>query len=211
MHFVTLFYQPGKSTSHRDDVVVWMGTEDQDSFRIRIGSFGTGRIICIGFASRPTCNGVLHVVEYLDIYFIGRTESLDQIGHPIVDVVFVFYFQDRLFHFLAQPDDGFSDQLVVPLYFADQPGLIGTRQFFGCTFVDDELYVRMYLQKSGRDSIRNTTFDRSFDDRSFFLTPSQEYYFPGFHNRTHSHGNGAGRHIFHAAEISCSILDRQIV
>ena len=154
---------------------------------------------------------MLQVVEYLDIYFIGRTESLDQIGHPIVDVVFVFYFQDRLFHFLAQPDDGFSDQLVVPLYFADQPGLIGTRQFFGCTFVDDELYVRMYLQKSGRDSIRNTTFDRSFDDRSFFLTPSQEYYFPGFHNRTHSHGNGAGRHIFHAAEISCSILDRQIV
>ena len=100
------------------------------------------------------------VVEYLDIYFIGRTESLDQIGHPIVDVSLCFLLSGSAFHFLAQPDDGFSDQLVVPLYFADQPGLIGTRQFFGCTFVDDELYVRMYLQKSGRDSIRNTTFDR---------------------------------------------------
>ena len=127
MYIMALLYQTGKGTSHGNNVIVRMRTENQHPFRIWICPFRTGRVICIRFSSRPSGNCMLQVIENLDIYFIGRTESFDQIAHAVVHIVLVFNFQDGLIDFLTQPDNSFADQFIVPLYFAYQPGMIGSR------------------------------------------------------------------------------------
>ncbi len=96
-----LLNQPGKCSPHRDNIVVRVRTENQDAFRIGSGSFRAGRIVGIGFTAGPSGNGVLQIIEYLDVYFVRRAKSLNQVAHAVVHVVFVFDFQNRFVYFLT--------------------------------------------------------------------------------------------------------------
>ena len=54
MHVVPLGNQPDERTAHRNHIVVRVRTEDQHPLGVGSRPFGTGRIVCVGFAARPT-------------------------------------------------------------------------------------------------------------------------------------------------------------
>ena len=70
-HIMTLLHQAPHSAAHRHDGIVGMGTEDEHSLGVGRRSFGAVRVVGIGLAARPPRDGVLQVVEYLDVDIIG--------------------------------------------------------------------------------------------------------------------------------------------
>lgn len=73
-----LFYQAADCTTHGDYVIIGMRREYDDTFRIRFRTFGTISIVCIWFTARPSGDGVLQIVEDLDIHIICRTKQSQQ-------------------------------------------------------------------------------------------------------------------------------------
>ena len=73
MHLMTLFNQSAKRSTHRDNIVVGVRREDNHTLRIGCCTFRTIGIIGIRLATRPSCDGVLQVVENLNIGIISRT------------------------------------------------------------------------------------------------------------------------------------------
>ena len=55
------------------DIIIRMRREYNDTFWIRFRTFGAISVVCIRLAARPTGDGVLQIVENLDIYIICRT------------------------------------------------------------------------------------------------------------------------------------------
>ena len=62
--------------------------------------------IDLSAAARPTGDGVLQIVENLDVYIIGRTVEGKQLTQTVFVIIFVSQFKNRLSGQLAQPDDG---------------------------------------------------------------------------------------------------------
>ena len=50
-----------------------MGAEYYHALGIGICAFGTVGVVSIGLTAGPTGDGVLKIVEYLDVYVVGRT------------------------------------------------------------------------------------------------------------------------------------------
>ena len=75
-----LFYQTADSATHRDNIIIRMRRKYDNTFGIWLSALGTICIIGIGFTTRPTCNGMLQIVEYFNIYVIGRTEFSQQLA-----------------------------------------------------------------------------------------------------------------------------------
>ena len=65
-------------TSHRDDIVVRMGRENQHFLREGRALHGTGRIVGGGLASRPACDRVLELVEYIYVDLVERPVKVKQ-------------------------------------------------------------------------------------------------------------------------------------
>ena len=75
---MSLMSESDEGTTHRDDVVVRMWREDEHGLRIRKGRNGTSRIVCIRLSSRPSCDSMLQIVEYLDVYGVISAARLDE-------------------------------------------------------------------------------------------------------------------------------------
>jgi len=129
MNIVMLVAQTAQCSTHRDDIIVGMWTEYNDLLWIWIGTFRTIGVVGIRFATRPSGNSVLNIIEYLDVYIVSRSKECKQFAETIFAVVFVGELQDRFACQLAEPNDSATGQLVVPLACADQPRVTDTRQF----------------------------------------------------------------------------------
>ena len=208
MHLMPLLHQTSLRPSHGNHVIIRMRAENQHPFRVRIRSFRAGRIIRVRLSSRPSRNGMLHIVKHGYIHLVGRTKTLNQIKQPVLLIIPIFHFQDRLFQFLAKPDHRLTDQFIIPLHLTHQPRVIGTSQFAGSTLVDHELHVRVHLQERCRNRIRNSPFHGCLNNRGFLLSPSHQDNPPGLHNRTHSHRNRFRGNQIPASEILYSIFYR---
>ena len=71
MHVMFLFYQTTDGTSHRDNVVIGMRREYDHAFGIGLCTFGAIGVVCVRLAARPSGDGMLQVIEYLDVHVIG--------------------------------------------------------------------------------------------------------------------------------------------
>jgi hypothetical protein len=81
MHVVVLLHQSADGSTHRDDIIVGVGREHDNSLRIWSSTLWAGAIVDTWFAARPSGDGVLKFVENLDIYQSGLTvELLDQVA-----------------------------------------------------------------------------------------------------------------------------------
>ena len=89
MHVMFLLYQTADSTAHRDDVIIRVRREYNDTFGIRFSTFGTIGVVCVRLAARPTGDGMLQVVENLDIYVVCRAVKGKQFTQTVFVVVFV--------------------------------------------------------------------------------------------------------------------------
>ena len=73
MHFMFLFHQPAKRSSHGNNVVVRVRRENYDTFRIWFGAFGTVSVVRVGFTARPSGNGMLQIVKDFNVYVVCGT------------------------------------------------------------------------------------------------------------------------------------------
>ena len=89
VYVMLLFYQAADCTTHGDYVIIGMRREYDDTFRIRFRTFGTISIVCIWFTARPSSDGVLQIVEDLDIHIICRTKQSQQFAQTIFIVILV--------------------------------------------------------------------------------------------------------------------------
>ena len=94
MHIVPLLDQSADGAPHRDDIIVGMRREDDDALGIGQGPFRTGRVVGIRLAARPSRDGVLQLVEHLDIHESRLSvELLNEVSEAIVHIVFLGEFQ----------------------------------------------------------------------------------------------------------------------
>ena len=121
VYLMLLFYQAAEGSTHGDNVVIRMRREDNHTFRIRFGTFRTVGIISIRFATRPSGDGMLQVIENLDIYIVSRTKQCQKFAQTVFVVVLVGQLQNRFACQLAQPYDSAADQFIIPLAGCYQP------------------------------------------------------------------------------------------
>ena len=146
MYFMSLLNEAAQCTSHGDYIVIRMRREYHHAFREWFGTFRTIGIIGIRFATRPSGNGVLQVVEYLDIGIVGRAVKSQQFAQTVFIIVLVGQFQDRLVQCSTQPYNGTSYQFVVPFTAGYQPWTLDTGQVSCCSQVYAYRSVGVKLQ-----------------------------------------------------------------
>ena len=73
MHVMFLLYQAADGATHGYNVIIRMRRKHNDALGIWLRAFGTIGVVCIRFSTRPAGDGVLQIVENLDIYIICRT------------------------------------------------------------------------------------------------------------------------------------------
>ena len=178
-----------------------MWAEDDDPFFGGFGPFGAGAIVGIGFSSRPAGDGMLQAVEYLDVDFVGCGVFQGKVAQPMLVVIFAGEFEDGLTYFLRQPDDGFTNQVIVPIANANQPGRFVFGQILCCTGIYMETGIRVFLQKGRRNRRRNFIFHRLFYHFCFVLSPGQQVNGFGSEDGANAHGHGAVGDVFLAWEI----------
>ena len=79
VHVMVLLNEAADGATHRDDVVIGMRREHYHALLCRHGTFRAIGVISVGLAAGPSCDGVLQVVEYLDVAVVCRTETGKQV------------------------------------------------------------------------------------------------------------------------------------
>ena len=75
VNIMPLIDESCERTAHTDDIVIGVRGEDHHVLREGFSPFGTIAVVGVGFASRPTGDGMLQVIEDLDVAVIGRAEE----------------------------------------------------------------------------------------------------------------------------------------
>ena len=78
MNVMSLMHKTNEGSTHGNHIIVRMWREDEDCLREWQCRYRSLAIICIRFSARPTGNGMLKVVEYLDVNLVIRTELVDE-------------------------------------------------------------------------------------------------------------------------------------
>ena len=89
VHLMFLFYQTTECSTHGDYIIIWMRREDNHTFRVWFGTFRTVSIVSIRFATRPTCDSMLQIVEYLNIHIVCRTIQCQKFAQTVFIVILI--------------------------------------------------------------------------------------------------------------------------
>ena len=146
-HVMALLYEPLHGASHRHHDVVGVGAEDEHTLGVGLFTLGTIGVVGIGLAARPTCDGVLQIVENLDVDVVSRIIERYQLAQAIVIVILIGEFQDRFSRLFTQPHDGPPDKVVIPLTGGHFPGVADAREARGGIQVGKYLDIVVHLQK----------------------------------------------------------------
>ena len=152
VYIVALFDEPQEGAAHGDDVVIGVGAEDDDPFPGGFGAFGPVGIVGIRFAARPAGDGMLEPVEHLDVDAVGGGVFQGQVAQAVFGIIFIGQLENGFSDRLGQPDNGLTDQLIVPVAHADQPRRFDPGQVFRGGLVQYDPYVGVFLQVGGRNA-----------------------------------------------------------
>ena len=95
MYVMVLVTQTAQGSTHWNHIIIRVRTEYDYFLRIRSSTFRTIRVVRIRFTARPSGNGMLDIVEYLNIYIVCRTIQSKQFAQTVLTVIPVGKFQDR--------------------------------------------------------------------------------------------------------------------
>ena len=79
VHVVVLLNESADGATHRDHVVVGVRREDDDTLLCGQRTLRTVGVVGVRLAARPSGDGMLQVVEDLDIAVVSRTEEGEQV------------------------------------------------------------------------------------------------------------------------------------
>ena len=98
-----------------------MRREYNDPFRERLGRNRPCTVVCVRFAAGPARDGMLQVIEHIDIDLVIRTFLLKQLAERILDIILVLELEYRLMDRLAQPYYSLAYKLRSPFARSDKP------------------------------------------------------------------------------------------
>src|SRR5699024_4727156 len=171
MYFMSVINQPDERAAHRDDIIIGMRTKDQRPFREGVGALRSVAVVSIRLAAGPARDGVLQLVKYPDANIVSRSALGEQVAHAVLIIIFISELKNRFFYFLAQPDHGAANKLIVPVDRGKQPGHLSAGKLFGCGLIQDGSDVVMVLQVGCRYLLVNFAFYGALDDRSLAFAP----------------------------------------
>ena len=211
VYFMFLLYQTAESSTHRDNVIIRMGRENNHTFRVGFCTFGTIGVVSIRLAARPSGDGVLQIIENFDIYIVCRTIKSQQFTQTVFIIILVGQFQNRFACQLAQPDNSATDQFVIPFAGSYQPRTLDACQIHGCRKVKRYMRIVVSLQIRSRNSIGDRTFHTFFNHSCFVLAPCKQIYFLCTENGSYSHRDRTDRSIIHCSENSGCFIARGVI
>ena len=96
MHIVVLLYQSADGSSHRDNIIVWVWREYDNLLREWCCTLRAIGIIGIRLTTWPSGNGMLQVIENLDIGIVGRAIESQKFAQSVLIIILIGQLQDRL-------------------------------------------------------------------------------------------------------------------
>ena len=208
MHLMTLVYQTLKRASHRDNIIIGMRAENDDSFRIGFCPLGTISIIRIGLSSRPSGNCVLQVIKYLDIHIIGRSVKSDQLTQSVVIIILICQLENRFIHHSTKPNYGPTDEFAGPFTVCNQPGATNTCKLRCCRQVHIHFCFGMCLQDRARNQVGYRSLDNIGDTSCLLFTPGNQSYFFCIHHIRKSHCDCTHRYLIEWSKVTGNIFTR---
>ena len=115
MHIVVLLYQSTDGSSHRDNIIVWVWREYDNLLWEWCCTLRTIGIIGIWLTTWPSGNGMLQIIENLDIGIVGRAIESQKFTQSVLIIILIGQLQDRLTEFLAEPYQCRTHQFITPL------------------------------------------------------------------------------------------------
>ena len=200
VNLVFLLHQTLEGTTHGDDIIVGVRREDNHTL---LGGFRTLRtvaVVSIGFSTGPSGDGVLQVVEDLDIHVVSRTINSQELAKTILVVILVGEFEDGFACVLAEPYDSGTDEFVVPVAGSHQPRATDAGEVSSSAEIQNHLHIVMHLQEGSALCISHLAFDSALDDISFLIAPSHQEDLASQTNGADTHGDGADGNVLLGAE-----------
>ena len=189
MHVVPLMHQADQGSSHGDDVIVRMGAQHQHFLGEGLGCHGAGAVVGVGFASGPAGDGVLKVVEDLDVDLVESARYVEEFLKRMLKVVCLRELEDWLVHLLAEPDDGLAAELGSPFAGAYAPGGDHAGEQASGYLVHEHHHIIVMLE-IGRRAVRAYL---SLNDPGYGvglgLAPGHQYHALGAHHGADAHGD----------------------
>src|SRR5690606_37458275 len=96
VYIMALVGKTDKRPAHRDHIIVGMWRENDGPLFSRVAPFGALAIVGIGLATRPTGNGMLQLIEYVNVDVVYRSFFGGKLRHAVVVVIVFRKFQYRL-------------------------------------------------------------------------------------------------------------------
>ena len=187
VHVVTLLHEADERAAHRDHVVVGMRREDDHPFGEGRRRYGARRVVGVGLAARPARDGVLEVVEDVDVDLVVGVALFEQFAQRVFDVILIGEFQDGLLHHAAEPYHGLADEFRRPFAGTHHPRrLLAGEQLRGI-LVDHHLDILVRLEVRGGNLIRDLALDDPLHDVGLLLAPGHQDDAVGAHDRIDAH------------------------
>src|SRR5690606_19549917 len=194
-----------------DHIVVGVRRENNDALRKRLSAFGTVGIVCIGFSTRPAGDGMLKVVEDLNVDLVGGTVLGDDIAHAMLHVIVVGEFEYRLVYLLTQPHNRLAYKRFRPVDALQQPRCLHTGELRSCRLIKHHQAVGMLLQERRRYLIGDLSFKRLLDDAGLALTPGHHDHLFRFEDAAYPHRDRLVRYVLFTEEIAGRVDARHLV
>jgi hypothetical protein len=167
-----------------------MGRKHHHALGVRRGSLGSIGVISVGFATWPSSDGMLEIIENFNIGIVSRAIQREQLGESILVIVFIGKFENGFFRFLAKPNQGRAGELVVPLTTGNEPWMHYSRELSGRVKVDYDMRVVVRLQERGGYGVSDFTLHRLPYDTCLGLAPSRKIYGARVEDGRNAHGDG---------------------
>ena len=187
--------QADEGTAHGNHVVVRVRGEDEDGLRERQGRYRARAVFGLGalLAAGPAGDGVLEVVEDVDVDLVIGAELLEEFAEGVLQIVLFRELQDRLSDGLAQPHDRFALELGRPVAGTDEPGGDHAGEVAARGLIDKEVDVVVALQQGSRAASGHLAFGDGLHGGGLVLAPGHQDDASGGEHRTDAHGDGAFR------------------
>src|SRR5690606_39350716 len=114
MHIVPLVGQPDKRTAHGYYVVIGMRRKYNRAFLRRLAALRTLTIVRIGFSAGPPRDGMLQLIEYININMVHGALLRSKLSHTVRIVIVFRELKNRLLERLRKPHDCFPDGFTIP-------------------------------------------------------------------------------------------------
>ncbi len=92
MNFVPLIYQPNKCATHRYHIVIRVRAKNNYFLWKWFCTLWAVGVVCVWLASRPTSDGVLQLVEHLNICLVRGAKFRQDVPHPMLHVIMIGQF-----------------------------------------------------------------------------------------------------------------------